>query len=122
MTFETDHNPKTDTLEQQHARELEAAAATDGVDPAEPAEPAAAVAEREPRSEAAAVPDERLRRVTPHDEARAAIADRFRHRRAAAGGQLDFHGDHRDPTQIYGQVATPATASGKPEPLSAVAH
>jgi len=61
-----------------------------------------------------------LRRITPQDEARAAIAARFKERRAAGGGHLDFHGDHRDPTQTYGEVAAPGVRAD--EPLSAVAH
>jgi hypothetical protein len=62
-----------------------------------------------------------LRRVTPADEQRNRLADRFKQRRAAAGGQLDFHGDHRDPTQVYGQLAVPAEPAATP-PLSDVAH
>ncbi len=45
-----------------------------------------------------------LERVTAFDRGRADIAARFKEKRAAQGGTVDYHGDMRDPTQTYGQV------------------
>jgi hypothetical protein len=98
--------------EQEHSSEL-AGQQIEGGEPQPPAAepPQPGEPETEPKP---------LRRITPQDEARAAIAARFKERRASAGGQLDFHGDHRDPTQIYGQVVSPPAPED--EPLAAVAH
>src|SRR5262249_2442045 len=43
-----------------------------------------------------------LERITAADRSRADIAARFKEKRAAAGGQVEFHGDMRDPSQTYG--------------------
>jgi hypothetical protein len=43
-----------------------------------------------------------LERVTSFDRGRADIAARFKEKRAAQGGQVEFHGDMRDPSQTYG--------------------
>ena len=113
MTAETQANdPQVE--EQRHAREIETLAPNDSPDPADQAgllqpgsdgvAPERATPERAEGAEGDAAP---LRRVTPADEQRNRLADRFKQRRAAAGGQLDFHGDHRDPTQVYGQLAVP---------------
>jgi len=48
-----------------------------------------------------------LQRVTAFDRGRADIAARFREKRAAQGGHTDYHGDYRDLTQTYGEVASP---------------
>src|SRR5712691_1524805 len=127
MTAEMEANdPQVE--EQRHAREIETLAPNDSPDPAGSAEPPQpgsdgaaperATPEHAERAEGDAAP---LRRVTPADEQRNRLADRFKQRRAAAGGQLDFHGDHRDPTQVYGQLAVPAEPAATP-PLSDVAH
>src|SRR5262249_6542157 len=60
---------------------------------------------RPPCSEA----PEPLQRITTFDRGRADIAARFRDKRAAQGGHTDYHGDHRDPTQTYGEVALEQT-------------
>ncbi|MBV8755406.1 MAG: hypothetical protein JO328_21340 [Hyphomicrobiales bacterium] len=49
-----------------------------------------------------------LERVTESDRSRADIAARFREKRAAQGGQVEFHGDMRDPSQTYGPYAPDA--------------
>jgi hypothetical protein len=46
-----------------------------------------------------------LERITTSDRGRADIAARFKEKRAAAGGQVEFHGDMRDPSQTYGPYA-----------------
>src|SRR5262249_15418178 len=46
-----------------------------------------------------------LERITAADRSRADIAARFKEKRAAAGGQVEFHGDMRDPSQTYGPFA-----------------
>jgi hypothetical protein len=127
MTAETQANdPQVE--EQRYAREIETLAANDSPDPADQAAPPRsgsdgaaperATPERGEGAEGDAAP---LRRVTPADEQRNRLADRFKQRRAAAGGQLDFHGDHRDPTQVYGQLAVPPEPAATP-PLSDAAH
>ncbi|HEV2956684.1 MAG TPA: hypothetical protein VGX95_11245 [Xanthobacteraceae bacterium] len=45
-----------------------------------------------------------LERITSADRSRADIAARFKDKRAAAGGQVEFHGDMRDPSQTYGPL------------------
>ena len=45
-----------------------------------------------------------LERVTSFDRGRADIAARFKEKRAALGGQVEFHGDMRDPSQTYGPL------------------
>jgi hypothetical protein len=56
-----------------------------------------------------------LERVTSFDRGRADIAARFKEKRAALGGQVEFHGDMRDPSQTYGPYAAPV------EPLAPAA-
>jgi hypothetical protein len=54
-----------------------------------------------------------LERITASDRSRADIAARFKGKRAAQGGQVEFHGDMRDPSQTYGPLGlqtTPAFA------------
>src|ERR1700720_4494790 len=46
-----------------------------------------------------------LERITTSDRGRADIAARFKEKRAAQGGQVEFHGDMRDPSQTYGPYA-----------------
>jgi hypothetical protein len=45
-----------------------------------------------------------LERITGADRSRAEIAARFKEKRAAQGGQVEFHGDMRDPSQTYGPL------------------
>jgi hypothetical protein len=45
-----------------------------------------------------------LERITSADRTRADIAARFKEKRAAHGGQVEFHGDMRDPSQTYGPL------------------
>jgi hypothetical protein len=49
-----------------------------------------------------------LERATRFDRSRADIATRFREKRAAQGGQVEFHGDMRDPSMTYGPYAPQA--------------
>jgi len=49
-----------------------------------------------------------LERITTSDRGRADIAARFKEKRAAQGGQVEFHGDMRDPSQTYGPYAAQA--------------
>jgi hypothetical protein len=46
--------------------------------------------------------------VTAFDRGRADIAARFKAKRAAQGGQVDFHGDMRDPSQTYAEFVAPS--------------
>jgi hypothetical protein len=46
-----------------------------------------------------------LERITTSDRGRADIAARFKEKRAAAGGQVEFHGNFQDPSQTYGPYA-----------------
>jgi hypothetical protein len=55
-----------------------------------------------------------LERITAADRGRADIAARFKEKRAAHGGQVEFHGDMRDPSQTYGPLGL------APEPMSDV--
>jgi hypothetical protein len=67
-------------------------------------------------SEPAPAEPKPLERVTTFDRGRSDIAARFKEKRAAQGGQVEFHGDMRDPSQTYGpyapQVAAPMTDDG----------
>jgi hypothetical protein len=108
MTAEMEANdPQVE--EQRRAREIETRAADDSPDPAEAGKPAELAGAERTLPEGSEDDAAALRRITPADEQRARLADRFKQRRAAAGGQLDFHGDHRDPTQVYGAVASQTT-------------
>ena len=57
-----------------------------------------------------------LERVTAFDRGRADIAARFKEKRAAQGGTVDYHGDMRDPTQTYGPFADQMTDDRGPPP------
>jgi hypothetical protein len=86
--------------ETEAARALAAEAAPDNPNPPAPEaapQPAAAPPQPEPSSE-----PKPLERVTAADRSRADIAARFKEKRAAHGGQVEFHGDMRDPSQTYG--------------------
>jgi hypothetical protein len=52
-----------------------------------------------------------LERITASDRGRAEIAARFKEKRAGQGGQVEFHGDMRDPSQTYGPYAPSAQMS-----------
>jgi hypothetical protein len=100
--------------ETEASREIAAEAATDNPNPTN--EPAATPtpgpspqgggeardAEAEPKP---------LERITGFDRGRAEIAARFKEKRAAHGGQVEFHGDMRDPSQTYGPYAPSAQMS-----------
>jgi hypothetical protein len=60
-----------------------------------------------------------LERVTSFDRGRADIAARFKEKRAAQGGQVEFHGDMRDPSQTYGPYAGQMSDAGGQTPTSA---
>src|ERR1043166_6250776 len=45
-----------------------------------------------------------LERITAADRGRAEVAARFKEKRAAQGGEVEFHGDMRDPSQTYGPL------------------
>jgi hypothetical protein len=62
---------------------------------------------RSPTSEA-----KPLERITSADRTRADIAARFKEKRAAHGGQVEFHGDMRDPSQTYGPLGFQTTDDG----------
>ncbi|HEV3186306.1 MAG TPA: hypothetical protein VGZ49_15565 [Xanthobacteraceae bacterium] len=53
-------------------------------------------------SEPAPAEPKPLERITAADRGRSEIAGRFKEKRAAQGGQVEFHGDMRDPSQTYG--------------------
>jgi hypothetical protein len=53
-----------------------------------------------------------LERITAADRSRADIAARFKEKRAAHGGQVEFHGDMRDPSQIYGPLGLQTAEDG----------
>jgi hypothetical protein len=55
-----------------------------------------------------------LERITSADRSRADIAARFKEKRAAHGGQVEFHGDMRDPSQTYGPYVAQTTAPTEP--------
>jgi hypothetical protein len=103
------------TAETEASREIAASAAPDNPNP--PAE--ASPLPNPPPQAAEGTPAEGpkpLERVTSFDRGRADIAARFKEKRAAQGGQVEFHGDMRDPSQTYGpyapQVAAPMTDDG----------
>jgi len=58
-----------------------------------------------------------IERITTADRSRADIAARFREKRAATGGQVEFHGDMRDPSQTYAGFA-PQSDEGTASPLT----
>ena len=95
----------TTAAENEDSREIAAQAAPDNPDaPApEPLHPGALPSgEREARD--AAPEPKPLERITSADKSRADIAARFKDKRAAGGGQVEFHGDMRDPSQTYGPL------------------
>ena len=104
--------------ETEASREIASQAAPDSPNPpapaAEPAQPQARVPD--PRDEVPGGQQPRpLERVTATDRDRASIAARFKEKRAAQGGQVEFHGNFQDPSQTYGPYAgqgAPATDDG----------
>jgi hypothetical protein len=103
------------TAETEASREIAAQTVPDA---ANPSAPEAAPADPSPQGGGEAR-DERseqkpLERATAFDHSRADIAARFREKRAAAGGQVDFHGDMRDPSQTYGPYAPQAQDDTSP--------
>jgi hypothetical protein len=95
------------TAETEASREIASQAAPDNPNPQGPDAPPLAPAP------AAAGPEQPegpkpLERVTSFDRGRADIAARFKEKRAAQGGQVEFHGDMRDPSQTYGPYAAQA--------------
>src|ERR1700726_4332154 len=94
------------TAETEASREIAASAAPDNPNP--PAE--ASPLPNPPPQAAEGTPAEGakpLERVTSFDRGRADIAARFKEKRAAQGGQVEFHGDMRDPSQTYGPYPAP---------------
>jgi hypothetical protein len=92
--------------ETEASREIAATAAPDNPNPPAPEaaphpDPLPASGEREIRDDG----PRPLERVTTFDRGRADIAARFKEKRAGQGGQVDFHGDMRDPSQTYGPYA-----------------
>jgi hypothetical protein len=86
--------------ENEASREISAQAAPDNPNPETPQappQPAPVPASGESRDDAAP-----LERITGADKSRAEIAARFKAKRAAQGGEVEFHGDMRDPSQTYG--------------------
>jgi hypothetical protein len=88
--------------ETEASREIAATAASDSPNPPAPEAPAPAPPQPEPSSE-----PKPLERITTSDRGRADIAARFKEKRAAAGGQVEFHGNFQDPSQTYGPYAGP---------------
>jgi hypothetical protein len=91
------------TAETEASREIASQAASDNPNPPAPdAAPLSDVA-----GEGTAPPEgaKPLERITTSDRGRADIAARFKEKRAAQGGQVEFHGDMRDPSQTYGPYA-----------------
>lgn len=84
----------------EHAALVESAV---GDDPNPEAERQDAAPERRDSEEKAE--QKPLERMTAADRKRLEMAKRFRERRDGEG--LDYHGDHQDPTQTYGEVAAP---------------
>jgi hypothetical protein len=102
-------------VENEASREVIAQAEPDNPNPTTPEaaphpDPLSASGERD-TERAEAKP---LERVTAADRSRADIAARFKEKRAAAGGQVEFHGDMRDPSQTYGPYAAGEAESGSP--------
>jgi hypothetical protein len=91
--------------ENEAAREIAAQAAPDNPDPAAPEPPHPGPLPSGEREARDATPEPTpLERITSADKSRADIAARFKEKRAAAGGQVEFHGDMRDPSQTYGPL------------------
>ena len=108
------------TAETEASREVTARAALDSPNPLEPTttptpdpSPQGGPPRGAPGAEARDEKPEQkpLERVTASDRSRADIAARFREKRAAQGGQVEFHGDMRDPSQTYGPYAPEAQMS-----------
>jgi hypothetical protein len=106
-----DPTPAPRASEMALAAETEAsrALAADAV-PDNPNPPAAEVAAADaPVVEAPAAEAPKPREHgTAFDRGRADIAARFKAKRAAQGGQVDFHGDMRDPSQTYAEFVAPS--------------
>jgi hypothetical protein len=113
-------NPTVIAAETEASRALAAEAAVDNPNPpADAAQPQERAPAPAPEPADGAKP---LQRGTAFDRGRADIASRFKEKRAASGGQVEFHGDMRDPSQTYGGHATPADAApDAPPPGAAVA-
>jgi hypothetical protein len=107
-------NPAAAAAEVEASRALAAEAAPDNPNPPAPVAAPAADGAASPPSELAE--PKPLERITAADRGRSDIAARFKEKRAAQGGQVEFHGDMRDPSQTYGpyapQVAAPMTDDG----------
>jgi hypothetical protein len=94
--------------ESEASRDVMANAAPDNPDPEAPAAsgplPDSSLEEAEGTRDETAERSP-LDRITTADRSRADIAARFKEKRAAAGGQVEFHGDMRDPSQTYAGFA-----------------
>lgn len=89
--------------ETEASREIASQAAPDSPNPPAPAaDPAQPPQARAPEPPEAPKP---LERITTSDRGRADIAARFKEKRAAQGGQVEFHGNFQDPSQTYGPYA-----------------
>jgi hypothetical protein len=108
-------NPAVAAAEAEASRALAAEAAPDNPNPpAADAPPAPQPATEAPAPDA----PKPLERVTSFDRGRADIAARFKEKRAAQGGQVEFHGNFQDPSQTYGPYAGQG-APAEPEPGAA---
>jgi hypothetical protein len=94
--------------ETEASREIASQAAPDSPNPPAPAADPAQPEQRapDPRDEVPGGQQPKpLERVTATDRNRASIAARFKEKRAAQGGQVEFHGNFQDPSQTYGPYA-----------------
>jgi hypothetical protein len=93
--------------ETEASREIAATAAPDNPNPPAPEVTTTPTPDPSPQGGGEARDDgpRPLERVTTFDRGRADIAARFKEKRAAHGGQVEFHGDMRDPSQTYGPYA-----------------
>jgi hypothetical protein len=108
--------------ETEASREVSAQAAPDNPNPQPPEVPP----RPDPLPASGEKGDERaeakpLERITSADRSRADIAARFKEKRAAQGGQVEFHGDMRDPSQTYGPYVAPVEPSEAPPAAAATA-
>ena len=103
------------TSETEASREVTAQAAPDNPNPTTedgeqrtdraPADPSFKPAPAEAGGSPPSSESKPLERITASDRSRAEIAARFKEKRAAQGGQVEFHGDMRDPSQTYAGFA-----------------
>ena len=99
--------------ETEAARAIAAQAAPDNPDAAAPEPPHPGPLPSGEREARDATPEPKpLERITAADRSRADIAARFKDKRAAGGGQVEFHGDMRDPSQTYGPLGLRTTEDG----------